>query len=153
VPSLRSFDRVFRAWWDADPTGWELRAYEAARMIGWAAERAEGGEDLAATLERVRRRRFGGLDVTLGPDDHTAVEQSTVGLWVVPRGDVAPPERGNRLPWVPLARGFAIDGERTDVLSRDWRYLFRNPPPPQAPAPRFVKMRFAVTTKRSDPIH
>jgi hypothetical protein len=158
VPSLRSFHRAFVDWWDAEPTGWELRAFEAARMIGWAARRVEPreaapGRDLASVLEGVSRRRFGGLDVTLGPDDHTAVEQTTVGLWVVPRADAAPPRRGNRLAWVPLARGFAIDGDRTDVLNRDWRYLFRNPPPPRAPAPRYTRMRFAVTTRRSDPIH
>jgi ABC-type branched-subunit amino acid transport system substrate-binding protein len=153
VKSLRSFDRAFVDWWDAEPTGWELRAYEAAGLIGWAARRAEQGRDLARVLERVGRRRFGGLDVTLGPDDHTAVEQTTVGLWVVPRAAAAPPRRGNRLPWVPLARGFAIDGDRTDILARDWRYLFRNPPPPRAPAPRFTRMRFAVTTRRSDPVH
>ncbi|MGH2693959.1 MAG: ABC transporter substrate-binding protein [Actinomycetota bacterium] len=153
VRSLRSFHRAFVDWWGAEPTGWELRAYEAVGLIGWAAGRAGDGRDLASILERVRRLRFGGLDVTFGPDDHTAVEQTTVGLWVVPRAGAAPPRRGNRLAWVPLARGFAIDGDRTDILARDWRYLFRNPPPRRAPPPRFARMRFAVTTKRSDPVH
>jgi hypothetical protein len=153
IESLRSFDRAFVDWWDAEPMGWELRAYEAAGLIGWAARRAAPGRDLASVLEGVSRRRFGGLDVTLGPDDHTAVEQTTVGLWVAPRAAAAPPGRDNRLAWVPLARGFAIDGDRTDVLPRDWRFLFRNPPPRRAPAPRFRRMRFAVTTRQTDPVH
>ena len=154
IPSFERFRRSFADWWDgAEPLGWELRAYDAVGAIGWAAQRTPVGGDAAATLERMSGTRFGGLDVTFGPDDHTAVDQQTVGLWVRPRsafGDLIPT---GSLPWLPLARGFSIDGERTAILNRDWRYLFTNPPPPDAPAPRFGRMRYAVDSPRSDKVH
>ena len=59
----------------------------------------------------------------------------------------------NVLAWVPLARGFSIDGERTNVLNRDWKYLFRNAPPKNAPAPLYKRQKYGVTTGRSDPVH
>jgi ABC-type branched-subunit amino acid transport system substrate-binding protein len=154
VPSFERFTKSFEEWWDgAQPLGWELRAYDAVHMIGWAAQRAPAGADIAKILETLAGKRFGGLDVTFGPDDHTAIAQQTVGLWVRPRrafGSLVP---SNDLPWLPLARGFSIDGERTAILNEDWRYLFRNPPPPDGPAPRFRRMRYAVTSPKSDPVH
>ncbi|MGH9169123.1 MAG: hypothetical protein ACRD02_14980, partial [Acidimicrobiia bacterium] len=156
IPSLASFRRAFRDWWSELPTGWEQRAFDAAAMIGWAAGRSRRG-DLAEVLEGLRSRRFAGLDVTFGPDDHTAVGQTSVGLWVVPHPAARVPERRaswfEELPWVPLARGFSIDGERTDIQPRDWKHLFRRPPPPRAPAPKFSRMRFGVTTGPTDPFH
>ncbi|MGH2818700.1 MAG: ABC transporter substrate-binding protein [Actinomycetota bacterium] len=156
IPSFRRFLTAFRAWWDSDPLGWERRAYEAVRMIGWAAGQSEEGDDLALVLETMRGERVGGLDVTFGPDDHTSVEQTTVGLWVVPRRRADPKESGRLpegLPWVPLARGFSIDGETTDVLPEDWRHLFRGSPPQNRPAPRISRSIFGVTTPRRDPVH
>jgi hypothetical protein len=122
-------------------------------MIGWAAHRTRPGDDVAATLETLDGARFGGLDVTFGPDDHTAVDQTTVGLWVRPRGAFADLVPTTALPWLPLARGFSIDGDRTVISNRDWKFLFRNPPPPDGPAPRIGRMRYAVTSPRSDRIH
>jgi ABC-type branched-subunit amino acid transport system substrate-binding protein len=152
IPSLQRFHAAFTEWWDGDePLGWELRAYDAVHMIGWASKNSSPGADLALVLEHLRKERFGGLTITLGPDDHTIVEQATVGLWVVPRGAFEPPS--NVLPWLPLARGFSIDGERTAAANEDWRYLFRNPPPPDGPAPKVTRMRYAVNSPRSDPIH
>jgi hypothetical protein len=156
VPSFRKFRTAFRGWWDSDPLGWERRAYEAVRMIGWAAGRSEEGDDLARVLEGMRGARIGGLDVTFGPDDHTSVDQTTVGLWVVPRRGADARERGrlpDQLPWVPLARGFSIDGERTDVLPADWRHLFKGSPPKNRPAPRISRSIFGVATPRRDPVH
>jgi ABC-type branched-subunit amino acid transport system substrate-binding protein len=156
VPSFRKFLTAFRGWWNSDPLGWERRAYEAVRMIGWAAGRSEEGDDLARILEGMRGERLGGLDVTFGPDDHTSVDQTTVGLWVVPRRGADARELGplaDRLPWVPLARGFSIDGETTDVLPEDWRHLFRGSPPRNRPAPRISRSIFGVTTPRRDPVH
>ncbi|MFN2389523.1 MAG: ABC transporter substrate-binding protein [Actinomycetota bacterium] len=167
VPSFSRFRRAFTAWWDAPALGWERRAYEAASMIGWAARTTgrtvpEAGDeeaelvDLAVTVEGIRDLRFGGLDVTFGPDDHTAVTETTVGLWVVPAARADVRER-DRLPsqwgWVPLSRGFSIDGERTAIRPEDWRYLFRKAPPRDGPAPRITRMRFGVATTRRDPIH
>lgn len=154
IPSFERFRDAFQGWWDGDqPLGWELRAFDAASMIGWAAQRAPAGSDIATTLETLSGARFGGLDVTFGPDDHTAVEQTTVGLWVRPRRAFTDLLPTTDLPWLPLARGFSIDGERTAILNRDWKHLFRNPPPPDGPAPRTRRMRYAVTSPRSDPIH
>ena len=154
VPSFERFRESFNEWWDgAEPLGWELRAYDAASMIGWAAQKTPVGEDIARTLERLDGARFGGLDVTFGPDDHTAIDQQTVGLWVRPRSAFESLIPDADLPWLPLARGFSIDGDRTAILNRDWRYLFLSPPPPDAPAPRFARMRYAVTSPRSDRVH
>lgn len=154
IPSFERFRERFRDWWDGDePLGWEVRAYDAASMIGWAAKRTPAGADIAATLELLDGARFAGLDVTFGPDDHTAVDEQTVGLWVRPRPAFARLVPDGAFPWLPLARGFSLDGERTAILNRDWRFLFRNPPPPDAPAPRIGRMRYAVNSAGSDPIH
>jgi ABC-type branched-subunit amino acid transport system substrate-binding protein len=156
VPSFESFRATFREWWGSEPLGLEARSYDAARAIGFAARRGLPQGDLAPVLEGLSGTRFGGLDITFGPDDHTGVDQVSVGLWVIPRAGIWVRERARlpaALPWVPLARGFSTDGTRTDIENRDWRFLFVNPPPPRAPAPRVRRMRFGVTTPRSDPIH
>ena len=156
VPSLDAFRRRFVAWWDAEPIAWEQRAYSAVRAIGWAAAHAQEDEDLAVALEDLRERRFGSLDVTLGADDHTFVGVTTVGLWVVPRRGVSIRNRDelpDSLPWVPLSRGFSIDGETTDVLPEDWKHLFTNPPPPNGPAPKVRQLRYGVSTPKTDPVH
>ena len=159
VPNFLRFRKSFRAWWGALPLGWQLRSYDAVRLLGWAYDQAASGEDLAGVLEGAHAR-FGGTEVTLGPDDHTAVDQGAVGLWVVPAADRAVPERERlgsetyaELPWVPLARGFSIDGVELDLAAEDWRYLVKGAPPPQAPAPRITRLKWGITTRRSDPIH
>ena len=155
VASLRRFRRAFRMWWGAPPLGWELRAYDAARALGWAALRARPTEDLARALEALQGRRFGGLPVAFGPRDHDAPRASDVGLWVVPSPRAPVSERHRRplgrLGWVPLARSFSHAGARTDVARRDWPALFGASP--SGPPPRFNEMRFGVTTGRSDPVH
>jgi hypothetical protein len=156
VPSLQGFRTGFVDWWGEQPLGWEVRAFQAVQMIGWAELRTDQDGDVAATLERLRGARFGGLDITLGPDDHTAVEQTTIGLWTIPRPGIEVPERGrlpDPLPWVPLARTFSIDGDRTDVLPEDWGDLFRGETRRDRPSPKFDRMRFGVTTRASDPVH
>lgn len=155
VPDFQAFHRAYVGWWETEPLAWERRAFEAVQMIGWAARRAEPGDDLALVLEELDGRRFGGLDVVFGPDDHTSVDQESVGLWVVPRRGTASeaPRLPDNLPWVPLGRGFAIDGERSDIASKDWRYLFRGSPPRNGPAPRISRALFGVTSPRSDPVH
>ena len=155
IPTFQRFRQSFEQWWGAPPLGLEARAYDAARAIGWASERSEDGEDAAAALEGLRSQRFGGLDVTFGPDDHTSIDHDSVGLWVVPGPDADVRERERlpaALPWVMLGRGFSINGRRTDIESKDWRYLFRDPPPQSAPPPRIARMKFGVTTPRSDPV-
>jgi Periplasmic binding protein len=156
VPTYVAFREAFGGWWDTEPLGWQPRAYNAARMIGWAAQRAAPNEDIAVVLESMEGELFSDTDITLGPDDHTAVDQIQVGLWVVPRAGIPVRERTERprhLPWVPLARGFAIDGRNTDIPPQYWEFLFRDPPPPQAPAPDFRRMKFGVRTGPGDPVH
>jgi ABC-type branched-subunit amino acid transport system substrate-binding protein len=156
VPEFEEFDAKFRRWWDQPPLGWEQRAYDSALAIGWAARRAEPGEDIARTLEDLDGARFGGMEIVLGPDDHTLVDQTQVGLWTVPRPGEVPGRAGRRpgnLPWVPLARGFAIDGKTTDIAPEDWKHLFRRPPPPGAPirsieGTRNPEVRFCVRGER-----
>jgi ABC-type branched-subunit amino acid transport system substrate-binding protein len=151
VPNFRRFEEAFEAWWAALPTGWELRAHDAVQAIGWAVAQAAEADDLALTLETLEGKRFGGLPVTFGPDDHTAVDETTVGLWTLPPETPDAPDTP-RLEWVTLARGFTINGQRTTILPEDWRHLFRDPPPPSAPAPRFSRMAVGVTTSRNDPL-
>jgi ABC-type branched-subunit amino acid transport system substrate-binding protein len=156
IPSLVSFRTAFENWWGDRPLGWEQRSYEAVRLIGEAVDRAADGDDLAVTLEGSQGERLGGLDVNFGPDDHVALDQATVGLWVVPSSGARVPERGRlpeTMPWVPLERGFSTDGERTDIYPEDWRYLFRHSPPASNPPPRFERARFGVITSRKDPVH
>lgn len=154
IPSLEAFREGFTNWWDELPVGFERRSFEATSALGWAVARGGEDSDLARTLETVRGRRWGGLDVTLGPDDHTLAGASTVGLWVIPSSTT--PEAGDLpdgLPWVPLARGFSIDGETIDILARDWRYLIAGAPPRKAPPPDFDRLRFGVTSDSKDPVH
>lgn len=151
IPSFERFRESFEGWWAALPTGWELRTYDAVQVIGWATKRALGGDDVAEVLESLDGKRFGGLPVRFGPDDHTAIDESTVGLWTLPPITPDAPD-SPRLEWVPLARGFSINGQRTTVLPEDWRHLFKNPPPPSAPPPRISTMEFGVITSRRDPI-
>lgn len=156
VESFERFETAFLDWWDQVPVGWQQRAYEAALAIGWAYRRTEPGEDVAETLESLSGERFGGLEVTFGPDDHTATIQTTVGLWVVPRAGLDVRERDDLpegMPWVPLSRGFTTGGTRTDVLPTDWEALFFGRYRPDGPAPRVGKARFGVATTRRDPVH
>ena len=156
VESFREFKVRFEAWEGSPPIGWERRSYEAARMIGWATRRSSPEIDEAGTLELLRDQRFGGLSVSFGPDDHTSVDPTTVGLWVVPRKGTAERDREHLpegFPWVPLGRGFSIDGRRTDIQPQDWSALFRNPPPPDGPGPRITTALFGVATPRRDPVH
>lgn len=155
VPSFESFREAYVNWWESEPLEWERRAYEAVMMIGWAARRGATEGDLALTLESLREQRFGGLDVTFGPDDHTSVDETSVGLWVIPRPGAAPESRDlpDELPWVPLGRGFSIDGGDTDIHSKDWKHFFPGSPRPEGPAPKLRTALFGVTSPRSDPIH
>jgi hypothetical protein len=154
VPNFKAFRTAFEGWWDQEPLGWEQRSYDAVRLIGWAAERAEPGADLSIEAEAIDNHRFGGLGITLGPDDHTMIDQTRVGLWVVPPVALDVRERDrlpDNLPWVPLARGFSLNGKVTDVAPEDWGDLFRHAPPVNAPPPRNGLWRFGVATPRSDP--
>lgn len=155
VPSFESFSQAYADWWETEPLHWELRAFEAVQMIGWAARAAGSGADSASALEGLRGARFGGLPVTFGPDDHIAVDPENVGLWVAPKPGAARerPRLPDELPWVPLGRGFSTDGERTDISARDWRFLFRGSPSKSSRAPRIDRALFGVTSPRKDPVH
>lgn len=157
IPSLERFRAAFVDWWDTEPLGWERRAFEAASIVGWAWRRAGDREvDLGRVLETISRRRFGGLDVTFGPDDHTAVNETDVGLWVVPSAAARVRERDelpDALPWVPLSRGFSINGRRTIIDRDDWLHLFADAPPEDAPPPNVKRLKYGVATPRRDRVH
>lgn len=157
VPSFRAFKSGFVDWWGHSPLGWQIRAYEAVQMIGWAKLRTDDSEetDVAATLEGLHDERFGGLDIWLSSVDHLAAERSTIGLWTIPRKGIPVPERSRlpaSLPWVPIARTFTTDGTRTLVPPSDWTYLYRGAKAADRP-PRFDRMRFGVVTTTKDPVH
>jgi hypothetical protein len=152
VGSFQEFQQSYEMWWGNDPLGREQRAFEAVRILGWAA--TTGSLDFAVALERIPPVRFGGGDITLSQTDHVIGTMRDVGLWVVPRQGIRVPERTDlprELPWVPLARAFASSG-RTRLERQDWTSLFAFIPP-RSLAPRFQSMRFGVTTPASDPVH
>jgi ABC-type branched-subunit amino acid transport system substrate-binding protein len=152
IDSFLEFRETYSMWWESAPLGREQRAFEAVRILGWAA--TTGALDLAVALERIPPVRFGGADITLSPTDHVIGAPRDVGLWVVPRPGIRVKERSKLprvLPWVPLARAFASGG-RTRLERQDWTSLFAFIPP-RSLAPRFQNMRFGVTTTASDPVH
>ena len=155
LPPLRRFRKAFRAWWETRPTGWEQRAFDAVRAIGWAASRVEDGDDVAAVLEGLSGWRGTVTPVAFGPDDHVALDPSAVGLWVVPRRGAGVPDRvlAGGFPWAPLARSFIPRDGPPRIRRADRRLLVREPPASGDPPPPFARMRFAVTSARSDPVH
>ncbi|MCA1841142.1 MAG: ABC transporter substrate-binding protein [Actinomycetota bacterium] len=155
VQDFRQFSSAFEKWWGKKPLGWELRSYEAVQMVGWAAFRARVGDDVANVLEGMTGQRFGGLDISFDPRDHVAAEQDTIGLWVVPRPSEYVRERTVlpiSLPWVPLARSFSTHERRTSIPHSDWGALFTGGGNAKN-APSVYRMRYGVTTHRSDPVH
>lgn len=152
VPSFVRFRSSFREWWSQDPVGWQQRAYDATRLVGWGvAESTSGRAGVAAALETIDGQRFGGSPITFTRTDHVAVDATTVGLWTIPRPR-APGvgERPESFPWVPLARGFAVAG-RTHIPAEDWTFLFRGRTGSRPPT--FRAFRQGVTSPRSDPVH
>ncbi|HVF52054.1 MAG TPA: ABC transporter substrate-binding protein [Actinomycetota bacterium] len=157
VPSLRTFAADFLDWWGSSPLGWEHRAYQAARLIGWGAQSSEAGRSgIAAALETIHGERHGGLEVFLSGDDHVIPDQPAMGLWTIPTSGTSVPERGDlppNFPWVPLARSFAGASGRTDIPATDWKALFEGSPSRRGQAPRFTAFKFGITTTKRDPVH
>ncbi|MDQ3767214.1 MAG: hypothetical protein M3346_07705, partial [Actinomycetota bacterium] len=146
LPGFKRWRSAFIDWWDAEPHGWELRAYQAVGMIGWAAGHAPPDGDLASSLEAARRVRFGGMTASFSPLDHLSVEPGTVGLWAIPRPGIHVPERGRLpdvMPWVPLGRTF----DPAALGPGDARHLWERRPNGS------LRLRFGVSTPRSDPVH
>lgn len=150
IGSLVRFEQAFGDWWGEATNGWEQRAYDATAMIGWADANATDLDDRATALEGLRGERFGGLDVSFGPNNHLAVDPHSMGLWTVPAPGADPPGAG-ALQWVILARTFSNNGRRTAIPHRDWGSLFKRPGGLRAP--RVETMRHAVTVGSSHPVH
>ena len=149
LPGLKRWRSAFLDWWDAEPLGWELRAYQAVGMIGWAGEQARPGDDLAAVLETAQGIRFGAMTARLGPHDHVSVERGTMGLWTIPRPGIRVPERARlpaTMPWVPLGRTFE-PGAGGALAWKDVRLLWKRGSNGAA------RLRFGVSTTRADPVH
>ncbi|MDQ3784812.1 MAG: ABC transporter substrate-binding protein [Actinomycetota bacterium] len=146
LPGFERWRSAFVDWWDAEPLGWELRAYQAVGMIGWAAGHSQPDGDLASSLEAARGVRFGGMAASFSPLDHLSVEPGTVGLWAIPRPGIRVPERGRlpgAMPWVPLGRTF----DPAALGAGDARHLWARRPNGS------FRPRFGISTSRSDPVH
>lgn len=149
LPAFRRWRAAFVNWWDTAPEGRELRAYQAVRMIGWATARAGPGGDVAASLEGARGVRFGGLAATFTPGDHFLVEPAAMGLWTIPRPGAPVAERDRlpeAMPWVPLARTFALRAGAASALGNARTLWDRS-------RAGELRLRFGVRTPRSDPVH
>ncbi|MDQ3878566.1 MAG: ABC transporter substrate-binding protein [Actinomycetota bacterium] len=155
LPGFREFASAFEKWWGKRPLGWEVRSYDAVQMIGWASFRADVNEDIASVLEGINGQRFAGLPIALSSRDHLALDQDAIGLWVVPRTTEYVYERTVlpvSLPWVPLARSFSRNERRTSIPAADWGPLFIGGNRAKR-APSVYKMRYGITSRRSDPFH
>ena len=149
LPAFRRWRSAFLDWWDERPDGWELRSYQAVKMIGWAASRAGPGQDLASSLDHAGGAGFAGMVASFGARDHRLVEPEAMGLWVIPRRGASVAERGllpPAMPWVPLARTFDIGAAAGRTLGGP-RDLWNRRPDGS------LRLRFGVKTPRSDPIH
>ncbi|HVE75191.1 MAG TPA: hypothetical protein VND22_00300, partial [Actinomycetota bacterium] len=140
---------------DGFATLFELRGYEAARVLLEGASRAGAGSgplasgkrgEIRAGIEAFDRVRLGRLPVSFGPDDRVIAERDHMGLWAA----VADPSAGSLFQ--PLMRTFTSDLERTNVLEEDWPYFFEGAVP-GAEAPFFHQSRFGIVTDKSDDLH
>ena len=150
LPTLRRFRASFRNWWGTPPTGWEQRAFDAVRALGWAASQVPDGGDLVSALERLSGRRGTVAPVGFGAD-HLGPDPSTVGLWVVPRAGAGASAASRVFPWVPLGRSFLSRGRPWRIAPADRRPLVR--PGAGRRRPPFTRLRFGVVSDRSDPVH
>ncbi|MEX2459221.1 MAG: hypothetical protein WD770_09575 [Actinomycetota bacterium] len=155
VPRVRRFRDAFRAAFGRIPMGLEQQAYDAFRVLAGAlaATRGEGGGPLIEQLERVHDRAYSSLPIRLGPDDHTLLDDFSIGVFAVagPDEDIEPWMEG-LTPWRPVMRSFTYDGERVVILERDRRPFFPTWRKP-APTPNYWRSLLGITTRPRDPLH
>ena len=155
IPRVRRFREAFRAAYGRVPAGLEQQAYDALRLLagGLAATKGTGGGRLIEQLERVEDRAFSSLPIHLGPDDHTLLDDFSIGVFAVagPDEEIEPWMAGVT-PWRPVMRSFTYDGERVVILERDRRPFFprwRDP----APTPKYWRSLLGIITRPRDPLH
>lgn len=156
IPRVRRFrDRMERTIGHR-PVGAEQEGHDALRLLADALDTtgARSGLPLVRALESNRPRgpTYSALPLVLGPDDHTLIDESWIGLFAV----AGPGERAEPwmegVPWRPIIRTFTYDGERTIFEEGDRRVFFpfwrKN-----RPSPKFGRARYGITTDSSDPLH
>ncbi|HLF70377.1 MAG TPA: hypothetical protein VI541_05415, partial [Actinomycetota bacterium] len=141
VDSARGFVTSFSKRYHRRPSRDEVRGYDVVRLVDSLARGAARTDDPITALEKVDRKRFGSLPISLGPLDHVLPERDHLGLWTREGGE-----------WEPLMRTFTSDLERTDVLEEDWSAFFPGADP-AGEAPFFRDAKLGITTERSDDIH
>lgn len=141
VESARGFANAFSKRYHRPPSADEVRGYDIVRLVDFVARGAARTDDLINALEKVDRKRFGSLPISLGPLDHVLPERDHLGLWTREDGE-----------WEPLMRTFTSDLERTDVLEEDWSAFFPGADP-AGEAPFFRDAKLGVTSERSDDMH
>lgn len=144
IPRVAEFSRRFQASFGRPPEGLQQEGYDAVRLLADSLERTggRGGDRLVRALEQVRHATYSSLPIRLGPDDHTLIDESWLGLYAVTGRDA----------WEPLMRTFTTDGRRASILDRDKRVFFpswrRN-----RPSPSFRRSRYGIVTGARDPLH
>jgi len=155
IPRVARFRDHFERRFDRLPSGLEQEGYDAVRLLAAALERTEdaSGVPLLQALERNRPDgpTHSSLPLTLGPDDHTTIDETWVGLFAVPGPDE--PNDPWLPSWRPIIRTFTYDGERTVFFEPDRRVFFpfwRH----GRPSPKYFRSTYGVTTRPSaDPLH
>lgn len=144
IPAVARFREAFRSEYRRDPSGEEVRGYDAVHLIAEAVRRAGTTDRQKATeaLEGFDRVRFGNLPVSFGPDDHVAPERDVLGLWTL-----AP--EPSRNSWSQLMRTFTSDLQRTNILEDDWPAYFEGTTP-GGEAPFYYEAKSGVVTRPED---
>jgi ABC-type branched-subunit amino acid transport system substrate-binding protein len=147
IARVHDFRERFRARFGRSPGGLEQEGYDAVLVLTDALEKSSGerGEALLRALESFRDEPYSALPVRLGPDDHTFIDDSQLGLFIAD-GPVAGEPWVTEPPyWRPLMRTFTSDGERTVILDIDKQVFFPGWKDPR-PSPKYRRSRYGITT-------
>ena len=156
IPRVARFRARLERHASRPPSGLEQEGYDAIRLLAEALQDAASGEGLLRALESNRPEgpTHSALPLTLGPDDHTAIDETWVGLFAVAGpGEPAEPWVPTAAPWRPIIRTFTYDGERTVFHERD-RAVFFPFWRQGRPSPKYFRSEHGITTRPSeDPLH
>lgn len=155
IPRVERFREAFRDAFGRIPMGREQQAYDSVRLLAvcLADTRGEGGRALIDRLERVTDRAFSSLPIRLGPDDHTLLDDFSIGMFAVAGpGEEVEPWMEGVTPWRPVMRSFTYDGERVTILERDRGPFFPKWRKP-APTPKYFRSELGIVTGPGDPLH
>lgn len=147
MPEVRRFREGFIDEFGEQPTGPEVLAYDAVRILFAAAAKAGsvGRAEVVEALEGLDKVRFGRLSISFGPDDRVVPERDVLGLWAS-TGDPG------SVSWAHLMRTFTSDLQRTNILEEDWANFFEGTTP-GGEAPFFHAALSGIRTAREDDLH